>query len=337
MSEIFRKNKRFLEAYKNVHITQYINFNFKDYTSVYICNKDINKTEKVISEKKMDNNNVIYYNPQIGISILIKLRRTMKYLNSKIDEKNEQMLKHQKEIETKFESQKIEFENRFKKIENEKKEMNDKLLRLEKERTQEKYDDLKLVLDIMWPTSIDFIIRNIKEKVFSQEKIQIYNKLYEIFCKVSKEFLKVKNDLLYNRIAPFIGVNIVENDIKEWLDIKDILLKRYKENKPYSEYYKAIAEFLYGISYIKSGEKLDCDIISLSSSRERKVIKEIILFLEIFYKENDLSNIELKYQEVVLYLSKDLLNDFIINQIVKQEKDNKQIISRIISCANQEK
>ena len=44
----------------------------------------------------------------------------------------------------------------------------------------------------------------------------------------------------------------------------------------------------------------------------------------------------MKYQEVVLYLSKDLLDENIINQIICKEKDKKQIISRIISCANQE-
>ena len=41
----------------------------------------------------MENNNVIFSNPQIGISVLIKLRKTMKYLNDKIYEQNEQMIK----------------------------------------------------------------------------------------------------------------------------------------------------------------------------------------------------------------------------------------------------
>lgn len=151
--------------------------------------------------------------------------------------------------------------------------MNAKLSKLAKERTQEKYYNLKLSLDIIWPTSIDFIIRNIKEKGFNQEKIQIYYKLYEIFYKLSKEFTKIKQDLLYNRISPFIGEKISKKeDITEWLNIKEILLNRSKENKPYSEY-KAITEFLYGISYIKSEKDLDCDIMSDSISRERKIIK----------------------------------------------------------------
>ena len=49
---------------------------------------------------------------------------------------------------------------------------------------------------------------------------------------------------LYSRIVPFIGENIVKvEDIKEWLNIKDILLKRAQENKPYSEYHISIAKF----------------------------------------------------------------------------------------------
>ena len=301
ISDTEKKNKRFLEAYKNIDITQNIKFDFNDCTSIYICNKDYNQVKEFIQEKEqeMKNNNIIYSNPQIGISIVIKLRKTMKYLSSKIDEQNEEMIRQKKEIEQKFDNQKNDFEKRLKKIENEKikrekeiKNMNDKLLILEKERSLERYENLKLSLDVIWPTSIDFIIRNIIGKKFSQERIQIYNKLYEIFSKLSKEFLKIKKDLLYSRIASFIGENIVkEEDIKEWLNIKDILLKRAQENKPYSEYYKAIAKFLYGISYIEYGKDFDCDIMSNSKLRERKAIKEIILFLEIFYKETDLNNI----------------------------------------------
>ena len=117
---------------------------------------------------------------------------------------------------------------------------------------------MKLALDVIWPTLIDYAIRNITSKGFNQEKIQIYDKLYEIFYKLSKQFLKIKNNLLYSCISPFIDENIVKNeDIKEWLNIKDELLKRVKEKKSYSEYYQAIAEFLYRISYIKSGQNLD--------------------------------------------------------------------------------
>ena len=346
ISDTEKKNKRFLEAYKNIDITQNIKFDFNDCTSIYICNKDYNQVKEFIQEKEqeMKNNNIIYSNPQIGISIVIKLRKTMKYLSSKIDEQNEEMIRQKKEIEQKFDNQKNDFEKRLKKLENEKikrekeiKNMNDKLLILEKERSLERYENLKLSLDVIWPTSIDFIIRNIIGKKFSQERIQIYNKLYEIFSKLSKEFLKIKKDLLYSRIASFIGENIVkEEDIKEWLNIKDILLKRAQENKPYSEYYKAIAKFLYGISYIEYGKDFDCDIMSNSKSRERKAIKEIILFLEIFYEESDLNNIELKYQEIVLYLSKDLLDENMITQIVTKDKESKKVVLSLISCANQD-
>lgn len=41
--------------------------------------------------------------------------------------------------------------------------------------------------------------------------------------------------------------------------------------------------------------------------------------------------------EIVLYLSKDLLNENIITQIVKKEKDSKKAILSIISYANQKK
>ena len=346
ISDTEKKNKRFLEAYKNIDITQNIKFDFNDCTSIYICNKDYNQVKEFIQEKEqeMKNNNIIYSNPQIGISIVIKLRKTMKYLSSKIDEQNEEMIRQKKEIEQKFDNQKNDFEKRLKKLENEKikrekeiKNMNDKLLILEKERSLERYENLKLSLDVIWPTSIDFIIRNIIGKKFSQERTQIYNKLYEIFSKLSKEFLKIKKDLLYSRIASFIGENIVkEEDIKEWLNIKDILLKRAQENKPYSEYYKAIAKFLYGISYIEYGKDFDCDIMSNSKSRERKAIKEIILFLEIFYEESDLNNIELKYQEIVLYLSKDLLDEKMITQIVTKDKESKKVVLSLIRCANQD-
>ena len=341
MSDTNKKNKRFLEAYKNVEITQNIKLNYENYSFIYLCNKDYNKVMNFIKNKNMEKNNIIYSNPQIGISILIKLRNTMKYLNAKIDYQNEQMVKQKEEIEKKLDKQKNEFEKRLEKEkkerENEIKMMNDKFLMIEKERIQEKYENLMLALDVIWPTSIDYLIKSIKFNGFSQEKIKSYNKLYEIFYKFSKEFLKIKTNLLYSRIIPFIGNTISKDeDIKEWINIKDILLKRSEEMKPYSDYYKAIAEFLYGISYLKSGKNLDCDIMSNSKSKEKKVIKEIILYLEILYEENDISNIEMKYQEIVLYLSKDLLDEHIINQIIKKENNSKQMISKLITCANQE-
>ena len=76
--------------------------------------------------------------------------------------------------------------------------------------------------------------------------------------------------------------------------------------------------------------------MSNSRSTERKIVKEIILYLEILYEENDISNIEMKFQVIALYLSKDLLDENIINQIIKKEKNTKQMISKIITCANQE-
>ena len=43
-------------------------------------------------------------------------------------------------------------------------------------------------------TNIEYIIKNIKGKGFSQEKIASYNTLYEVFFKLSKEFLKIKKN-----------------------------------------------------------------------------------------------------------------------------------------------
>ena len=59
-----KKNKRFLEAYKNIDITQNIKFDFNDYTSIYICIKDYNKVMDFLKENKMENKKVIYFNPK---------------------------------------------------------------------------------------------------------------------------------------------------------------------------------------------------------------------------------------------------------------------------------
>ena len=116
------------------------------------------------------------------------------------------------------------------KIEKEIKIIKDKLLILERERTQDICENMKLTLDVIWPTLIDYAIKNITSKGFNQETIQIYDKLYEIFYKLSKKFLKIKKNLLYSCISPFIDENIVKNeDIKEWLNIKDELIKRLKK------------------------------------------------------------------------------------------------------------
>ena len=53
-------------------------------------------------------------------------------------------------------------------------------------------------------------------------------------------------------------------------------------------------------------------------------------------QESDLNNIELKYQEIVLYLSKDLLDEKMITQIVTKDKESKKVVLSLISCANQD-
>ena len=112
MLDTNKKTQRFLEAYKNIELIQNIKFDFENYTSVYICNKDYNQVKNYISKKNIVNNNIIYSNPQIGIGVLIKLRNTMKYLNGKIDEKNEQMIKQLDSQKKEFDNQKKEFEKR---------------------------------------------------------------------------------------------------------------------------------------------------------------------------------------------------------------------------------
>ena len=42
--------------------------------------------------------------------------------------------------------------------------------------------------------------------------------------------------------------------------------------------------------------------MSNSKSRERRVIKEIILFLEIISEESDLNNIEMKYLDSFIFI-----------------------------------
>ena len=87
---------------------------------------------------------------------------------------------------------------------------------IEIERTQEKYDNLKLTLDVIWPTNIEYIIKNIKGKGFSQEKIESYNTLYEVFFKLSKEFLKIKKihyiaELLLLLVKKMLKIKILKN------------------------------------------------------------------------------------------------------------------------------
>ena len=97
MNEINQKNNRFIEAFKNVKITEGIDLNVNDFDFFYICNNNYYEVLNYKNNKK-DKNKFIYSNPQIGINMLIKLRSTIKNLNQKINEHEEKLENYKEEI-----------------------------------------------------------------------------------------------------------------------------------------------------------------------------------------------------------------------------------------------
>ena len=71
---------------------------------------------------------------------------------------------------------------------------------------------------------------------------------------------------------------------------------------------------LYGKNYqIKN----DYDILSESQSQERNYLKNLILFTEIYYNNLNNSDLEKKFQSVILYIAYKIIGDNVVNIIIE--------------------
>ena len=299
IDDIRKKYNRYIDALKNTKIIQDNKFEESKYNLIFVCNNNYADATLATKEVKED---VIYSNPQVGLSILLKYDKKFKYLNQKIDSiknDNEQLNTKLKELNEKFDKQVDYLKNYINKIE------------CDKELTQ--YNISKHYLTyISNPMKVIFLIQANSDRD-REETIKRYSRLYDCFEHVSIFYKRMKerqNDLCI-RIIKYIGKDIKEEKEKEeWRSIKTEILKRYKN----SVYYKGLVIFLFGEDY-NNKDKEDFSILSRNNSEIRKYVKNFIIFLSIFMDNSPNEDIEDKFQSVIVYIAEKMIGMKIISEL----------------------
>ena len=90
---------RIVEAYKNAKYNNNPIFKISKYKKILLCDQNYEKTKKKIQQKKIENKNIIYSNPQVGITSLLRLNKNFKYLNKEMINLNGKYDQLSKEIQ----------------------------------------------------------------------------------------------------------------------------------------------------------------------------------------------------------------------------------------------
>ena len=166
----------------------------------------------------------------------------------------------------------------------------------------------------------------INEKFFS---------IYNIFKSLSLVFKEINSDLLFHKMSRFLGKNLVEkSDQDDWLSLKKIIIKKKNDNNNVSIYYEGLLELFYGLDHLKNNQEIDYDIFSEQFYLIKQILEEIILFIEIFEHNNNIKDIEIKYQAAILYLINKFLNKEQFNNVIMKNNDHRKMIKILISICN---
>ena len=336
---------RYIEAFKNVKYNKNPIFNIKEYKKILLCDQNYAWAKKKINEKKLNNKNIIYSNPQVGITSLLRLNKNFKYLNKEmiginnkydnLNSKYDQLEKEMQELKKLYNDENIDNKLIQKEKEMEKKEK-EKLISENKFIEQLSKDNLyemslKSLNDVLKLTSYNVtnIIKNVKNLNLIGK---LLNNSFYCFEMVFKE-LKKKENLFFKKVEPLIDGQINFSDDKEINEIKNLLKQKIDKAEIYSIYYEGIKNFLFGLE-----EKNPIFYFYVFNSEARKNIKYLIGFTEILEKNKNITDIECKYQGAIMFLADlmfegDKLNN-IMNFANKESQDNKEIIKILITCIN---
>ena len=319
---------RFIEALINAKYNNKPLNEVNEYKKILICDQNYNDTKEKIDKKKLTNKNIIYSNPQVGITSLLQIKKDIKNLNKKYDilsnnfKELMQELKTDRQNNNSIKAKKEELEKENKKLDSELK-LNEYTYKNNLYETS--IQSLNNILKLQ-STAITFILKN-KDKLELIE--ELYKNAFNCFELVFKYFKK-KEGLFFEIIEPFIDGDKDILNVKENVNIKNMLIQKIVKSDIYSPYYEGLKNFLFGFD-----EKSPTEAFEFMKGATRKNIKYLFGFTEILEKNSSIENIEYKYQGTIIYLlylmmGKDKLS--IVKELARKDCENKKDKSTIKDC-----
>ncbi len=84
INDIKKVYYRFIESFENIKTTQGFNINYNFKNLILACNKNISDVKNKINQNKMKEN-IIYSNPQVGMSLIFRINNKIININNKIE------------------------------------------------------------------------------------------------------------------------------------------------------------------------------------------------------------------------------------------------------------
>ena len=355
-------HERFIESFNNIEINRKKVYDIKNYKKIFICDHSKDQAELTISSKKVfKNKNILYMNPQVGVTAMLRMNKNLKNLNKEIsnykkqsDEKITDLLNYKKKSVEKMKKSEDEiadlknqilelknlFSNKFEQlnsiIEEQQKEKQQKEKELKEAKCEimvkdSQIEEFCLVSLKSLKSYQNYLLEDVLNKyVKSKNLIPIhFSNSYDCFIKVSKQLIKTNNSAFYNSILPFINQEKdPKNNCDEWKTIEEFLVEKIKKNNVASIYYDGLYELL------KGGE-----IIIKMNSKKKGDLKNIISFICLLEKCSWVENIENKFQAAILFLLNGLFNEKAFSFAITTNKEKngniniKEVIKGLISGA----
>lgn len=306
--KMIEKNKKiFIECYNNIVVNKKKLYKIDKYQLLLISDDNIYESSKKLEEKRKEKhikkniNNFIYSSPQLGISVILNLQKSIRNLTIELEEiKN-----------------KINIEN------NHRKEMKNK-------EDDNNYNESIYSLKMLIPPDIPTIISNMKNK--DLHNISELNSYFVSFNIVSKYLKSFKKDLLLYKVIPFIGKELKSLESKiEWEKIKKLIIKKINDNKVWSNYYQGLIDLLFDSQNPKQKKEYHYNIFYGCDTDFITLIEKLILFIEILEDNSNFINIESIYQGAMLVLGYSYLGCDGLLKLVRSEPSEKLIFRKIIS------
>lgn len=308
-----KSKKIFITCYNNIIVNKRKVYKINKNQLLLISDANIYESSKKLEGKRKEKhikkiiNNFIYSSPQLGISVILNIQKSIRNLTTELEEMKKKIdteINHRKEMKNK------EDDNNYK----------------------ESIYSLKMLI----PPNIPTIISNLKKK--DLHNISELNSYFVSFNTVSKHLKAFKKDLLLNKIIPFIGKELKTMEEKiEWEKINKLIIGKINDNKVWSNYYQGLIDLLFEPQNLKQKKEYHYNIFYGCDSDFIIFIEKLILFIEILEDNSNLINIESIYQGAMLVLGYSFLGCDGLLKIVKSEPSEKLIFRKIISSGKNEK
>ena len=328
IEHIEKVQNRFIETLINAKYNNKRLNEVNEYKKILICDQNYNDTKEKIDNKKLNNKNIIYSNPQVGITSLLQIKKDIKNLNKKCDILSNNVKELMQELKTERQN-KSTIKAKKEELEKENKKLDSELKINEYSYKNSLYENsiqsLNNILKLQ-STAITFILKS-KDKLDLIE--DLYKNAFNCFELVFKYFKK-KEGLFFEIIEPFIDGYKDILDVKESIHIKNILIQKIDKSDVYSPYYEGLKNFLFGFD-----EKNPTESFEFMKGVTRRNIKYLFGFTEILEKNTSIENVEYKYQGAIIYLlysmmGKDKLS--IVKEFARKDLEKNTNKSTINNC-----